>query len=58
MVQEAIVPSGQIDEELVISQTNCTLEEAIIVLRMHNYDIVDSIMYLTHLHDNNLLFST
>jgi NACalpha-BTF3-like transcription factor len=57
MFQEAVFPSGTVDEELVISQTNCTLEEAIIVLRMHNYDIVDSIMFLIHLGNNNLLFS-
>jgi NACalpha-BTF3-like transcription factor len=58
MVQEAVFPSRRIDEELVMSQTNCSLEEAIIVLRMHNYDIVGSILYLVHLHDNNLPFST
>ena len=51
MVEEVIEPTG-IDEEIIMSQTGCSLERASMVLRMFNNNIVDSIMFLIDLFLN------
>lgn len=53
MVEEVIEPTG-IDEEIIMSQTGCSLERASMVLRMFNNNIVDSIMFLIDIIEEGL----